>query len=136
MNRRDFLKAIGVSALAVAVPAQFISQISIGESIEISKPNVDLAELEYGNSLMIHDLTPKSIEKSIKIIVKDVKRTLPVGSRYEIRAKYGMDYGRLNAICWYSNNQMQKKSWSIWLNTVNPELDVASGFLRVGQMVV
>lgn len=92
-TRRQFLQGIATAAIVAGLPV-------------ISSPTFDLAR-EYGRgcrypvSGLARDERKETENMVMERLKKDATKILPTGTRYEIRAQYGMDFGRLSGLCWY-----------------------------------
>ncbi len=114
MNRRDFLKVCAAAGLATAVPLKALAPIKEikliqGELGVLDGVIIHPGLMEYGRSLPfnIRDVAPHW-SKLMDILAASAKKTLPPGSRYEIRRSAPSKFdgplvgGRHNAVAWYS----------------------------------
>ena len=97
MNRRDFLKSLGIIGASFCLFPEDI----IAEPEKLY--NLYDPAYEYGNSLGlsnipdVHDVKYKYI---LNILKEDVERFLPKGKFYEIRI-FVANFGRHKRIAWY-----------------------------------
>jgi len=103
MNRRNFLKACGMTAAVVAAPnLAFANQIEdvIPEGIDYSQ--FDPTE-RYGNSVMVTGTSDDLIKKAISVLEENMVKVIPPTYRKKVEyivQKGHYDYGHLTGVGW------------------------------------
>jgi len=135
LSRRKFLQLAGASALATLPALSLFSKADAREVVEdisndggyiVSKETSDniIRALsrgrEYGNIMPISAETAKSLpefKKLLKSLLRDAKKTLPPGCRFEVRMKIPTDFGRSRGIAWYTNKEIATGRRRLFLTT-------------------
>lgn len=111
MNRRNFLKACGLSAAVIAAPnLAFANTEKAKELIEEIQPEVNFyTEFDptkrYGNEMVVSDLSKTSMKRYIAHLEEDMVRTIPPSYRryveYIVHRGQGIFGEESNAIGWH-----------------------------------
>lgn len=128
-TRRDFLAGIAATAMAAAVP--FVRP----------EPGLFDRTREYGNAIEFHtsNVDKEDIGDLIDILMTklgaDARKTLPPGTRFEIRGKIPTDFGRRRGLAWYYNPDMRLESHWKEGRDASPSLDPDAGYYLHARMI-
>ena len=127
LTRRGFLRVGAAAAAAAALP------FSLPKMKPIKPKDFDPG-LEYGNSLAIASINASYNEckPALEILIRDARKVLPRGTRFEIRQKIPSDYGRSNAMAWYTGPRVRQGVKRLGLH--KPVLFPEHGFLSWGYL--
>lgn len=127
MNRRDFLKAVGVGFITLGTPLHAFPET--GKAIT---PDFDPSKV-YGNGL--HGVKER-IEGDFGyfkgVIFREAKRTLPADVPFELRMSKDLDYGRRHGLAWVYDPDFQDESF-VLIEHSDPVLDLERGFHLIGR---
>jgi len=111
ITRRTILKGICAAFAISVIPAN----LSIFKKEVANKFNPSLV---YGQGIEVPtlDLNNPSTKLCLRKLIVNLKKILPRGTPFEIRAAIPGNYGRYNAIAWYycpgmENKQFRNKQW-------------------------
>lgn len=134
LERRDFIKGL-LGTLTVAATGLPVVLDEVASTLEIPPPlSIWFDPLkEYGMAWRYtgeHREWSELLPQLRNLLVADARRTLPPGTRFEIRAAPPTDFGRLREIAWYRSPSMDEPDWERPLGW-----DCPTGVDRIAQVV-
>lgn len=101
MNRRDFLKSLGVAWLAISVP-------QLPQGIESPKKPDKFSGEEWGRGITFSHVSEKDI--ALQALKSDAYNTLKKGDKYALLYVGEVDFGRKHQAAWYWSELTQKEA--------------------------